>query len=60
MFSGAQFRSRLPGYGPRVFRRYLHFAETGILDIGETTGRDYDTEFERQIGREARKRLESL
>ena len=37
--------------GAAVFKTFLHFAETGILDIGMSTGRGFDSPFEEEVGR---------
>ena len=35
--------------GVRVLRDYLRYAESRRLEVGETTGRDFDSDFEREV-----------
>lgn len=40
---------RATGKGPRVLKRFLQFAETGILDEAHPTGADFDSPFEEAV-----------
>ncbi len=43
----ARARSR----GAAAFKSFLHYAETGVLDIGTSTGRGFDSDFEEEVAR---------
>jgi len=43
--------TRATGAGPRVFKRFLAYAETGVLDQPIVTAADYDSAFEEDIAR---------
>jgi very-short-patch-repair endonuclease len=40
---------RATGAGPRVLKRFLHYAETGVLDASAPTGADFDSPFEATV-----------
>ncbi len=40
---------RATGAGPRVLKRFLQFAETGVLEEPKTTGADFDSPFEANV-----------
>jgi very-short-patch-repair endonuclease len=40
---------RATGEGPRVLKRFLHYAETGILQDSRKTGADFDSPFEAAV-----------
>jgi very-short-patch-repair endonuclease len=42
---------RTQARGTAALKTFLTYAESGVLDAGQVTGRDYDSEFERQVGR---------
>lgn len=44
--------SRTQARGVIVLKTFLSYAETGNLDIAMPTGRDFDSEFERQVAKE--------
>lgn len=37
--------------GAQAFKSFLKYAETGLLETGSSTGRDHDSEFERQVAK---------
>jgi very-short-patch-repair endonuclease len=41
--------ARATGEGPRVLKRFLAYAETGVLDQATPTGRDHDSPFEADV-----------
>ncbi len=41
--------NRAKARGPQAFKTFLKYAETGILDVAVATGRDFDSEFEREV-----------
>ncbi len=41
--------------GPRMLRDFLHFAESGHIAAGNTTGADFDSEFEKAVSDVLRK-----
>jgi len=43
--------ARAQARGARALKTFLKYAETGLLDAGDPTGRDHDSEFERQVAR---------
>ena len=43
--------ARAHGRGARALKTFLTYAETGLLDTAVITGRDFDSEFERQVAR---------
>lgn len=43
--------ARAKGRGPAALKTYLHYAETGILGIGQPTGREHDSPFEEEVAR---------
>jgi superfamily I DNA and/or RNA helicase len=43
--------NRATSEGVKVLKRYLTYAETGILDQPNSTGRDYDSPFEEDVAR---------
>jgi very-short-patch-repair endonuclease len=45
---------RTKSRGAAVLKTFLSYAHSGILDIGKPTGRDFDSDFERQVAREVR------
>ncbi len=42
---------RAKGKGVVGLKKYLQFAEHGYSDVGEITGRDHDSEFEREVAK---------
>jgi very-short-patch-repair endonuclease len=40
---------RAKSRGAAAFKTFLRYAATGVLDTQEATGRDYDSDFERQV-----------
>ncbi len=47
--------SKTTSVGVRVFKRFLQYAQTGMLDQPMATGRDYDSPFEADVAQEIRK-----
>lgn len=47
--SGEINLERATGEGPRVLKRFLHFAETGILEENRPSGADFDLGFEADV-----------
>lgn len=43
--------SRAKGEGPRVFKRFLTFAESGVMDVATPSGRGFDSGFEEDVAR---------
>lgn len=43
--------SRAKGEGPRVFKRFLTFAESGVLEVASPSGRGFDSGFEEDVAR---------
>lgn len=43
--------SRAKGEGPRVFKRFLAFAESGVMDVASPSGRGFDSGFEEDVAR---------
>lgn len=41
--------NRAKGRGPYSLKTFLRYAESGLLDTGSTTGKEHDSEFERQV-----------
>jgi len=41
--------SRATGLGPQALKMFLRYARVGELDVGLPTGRDFGSEFERQV-----------
>lgn len=41
--------NRAKGRGPYSLKAFLRYAESGLLDAGATTGKEHDSEFERQV-----------
>jgi len=44
--------TRARSRGAAALKTFLSYARSGILDIGKPTGRDFDSDFERQVARE--------
>jgi very-short-patch-repair endonuclease len=44
--------SRGRSRGVAALKTFLSYARSGILDVGKPTGRDFDSDFERQVARE--------
>lgn len=47
--SGEINLERATGEGPRVLKRFLHFAETGVLEESRPSGADFDSAFEADV-----------
>ncbi len=47
--------SRAKGFGPRAFKTYLEYAETGLFDTGMPTGRDFESDFEEEVAKDLSK-----
>lgn len=43
--------NRARSRGAAAFKTFLRYAQSGVLDAGMPTGRDHDSEFERQVAR---------
>ena len=43
--------NRAKSRGVRALKTFLSYANSGILDVGELSGKDYDSEFERQVAK---------
>ena len=43
--------NRARARGAQAFKTFLKYAESGLLDTGTEHGRDYDSEFERQVAK---------
>ena len=41
--------NRTRARGARALKTFLTYARTGFLDVGEQTGKDFDSEFEREV-----------
>jgi very-short-patch-repair endonuclease/DNA polymerase III delta prime subunit len=41
--------SRATAVGARAFKTFLHYAQTGLLDVGAAASARFETEFERQV-----------
>jgi very-short-patch-repair endonuclease len=41
--------SRATAVGARAFKTFLHYAQTGLLDVGASAAPRFETEFERQV-----------
>ena len=47
--------ARTKSVGTIALKTFLEYAETGLLDTGRSTGRDFDSEFEAQVAEQLRR-----